>query len=107
MRVINGNGFIDTGHGKGYLITEFKELNLSDFTIKAWRESYDIIENEKNKLVSDIECQIFNPDGSFRLNMNRQTNDGSKLTSVNQAINQAKVVVGYLSLKQELTIKND
>ena len=66
--------------------------------IIAWRKVYEEYDNKKDKWVEkkDVKCYLYrNTSKNQPLNLG-ECNDGSRFTSVNQAINQAKGIINCL-----------
>lgn len=77
---------------------DLKEEYYSDSTIVAWRVVYEEYDAKKDKWIEkkDVFCYLYCPLIKYQpLNLG-ECNNGSKFTSVNQAINQAKQIVDFV-----------
>lgn len=82
-------------------VEDLKEEFYSESKIVAWRDVYEEYDSKKDKWIEkkDVVCHLFrNGSENKPLNLG-ECNDGSRFTSVNQAINQAKQIVDYLGDK--------
>ncbi len=78
---------------------DLKEEFYLESRIVAWRDVYDEYDSKKDKWIEkkNVVCHLFrNGSENQPLNLG-ECNDGSKFTSVNQAINQAKQIVDCLN----------
>ena len=76
---------------------EVKEEKYLGSRIIAWREKWEEYNKDKGKWdkKSQVCCHLYRVGSKWQpLNLG-ECNDGSKFTSVNQAINQAKDFVNY------------
>ena len=78
---------------------ELRDLTYRNCRIKAHKTKWEVKDEAKGiwKKRSSIQCLLFSKNLKYSpLNLG-ECNDGSKFTSVNQAVNQAKVIVDYFS----------
>jgi len=83
---------------KNHRQEDLKVEQYSNSKIVAWRNLWEEYDYKKDKWVEkkDVSCHLYrNTSKNQPLNLG-ECNDGSKFTSVNQAINQAKELVNYL-----------
>lgn len=77
---------------------DLKEETYSNSKIISWRNVYEEYDKNKDKWIErkDVVCHLYR-NGSKNKPLNlEECNNGSKFTSVNQAINQAKQIVDFL-----------
>ena len=83
---------------RNYRKEDLKEETYSRSKIVAWRNVYEEYDEKKDKWVEkkEVVCHLFRNGSKYQpLNLG-ECNDGSRFTSVNQAINQAKEIVNQL-----------
>lgn len=86
---------------------DLKDEYYSNSKIVAWRVVYEEYDAKKDRWVEkkDVFCHLYCPLIKYQpLNLG-ECNDGSKFTSVNQAINQAKGIVDSVSYHKKTTCR--
>ena len=85
--------------GSTVLPTDMKIEEYLNSTIIAFSHTNNIYDEKKKKFrtVKTINCHLYREGSKYQPLVLRECNDGQKLTSISQAINQAKEIINFLT----------
>lgn len=83
---------------RNYRLEDETEVKHSNSKIIAWRSVYEEYDKKNDRWVEkkDFTCHLYLNKSKHKVLNLGGCNDGSRFTSVNQAINQAKVFIDYV-----------